>query len=294
MQCPRKHLWRYECGIVPDRTAPPLRFGTLWHLALELYGKGVPVEQVYARLHEAIDEANYYTEDERELERHTVLNMLAGYLWYWKDAFFVRVLATEEEFAMPLYGSDGLPTGWQLAGKRDARVMVDGRELVMEHKTSSEDLAPDSAYWARLRMDPQISIYLLSARMVGSRADSVLYNVARKPTIRLKKTETPAVFGERLLGDIQTRPDYYYQRQEIPRLEQDLAEATEDVLASVKMVEHYRRENYWPRNPAACCRFGKCAYWDLCTSGYQAGEPLPAGYTTERIHAELSIGNDDE
>jgi hypothetical protein len=56
----------------------------------------------------------------------------------------------------------------QLGGKLDVLVRdQDSRALIIEHKTSSEDLGPGSDYWRRLRMDPQISTYFVGARALG-------------------------------------------------------------------------------------------------------------------------------
>jgi hypothetical protein len=40
--------------------------------------------------------------------------------------------------------------------------------LVVEHKTSSEDVTPGSFYWSRLRMDGQVSVYFDGARALGT------------------------------------------------------------------------------------------------------------------------------
>lgn len=289
MTCPRKHLWSYELCIRPANPAGSLRFGTIWHEALELAAKQADPAVAYAAIDEAVNVAWYADETDRAFERETLRNLLAGYLWRWGD-MPMTVLACEEEFSMPLYGPAGEPSEWKVAGKRDKRVMVEARELVMEHKTSSEDLAPDAAYWSRLRMDPQISVYILSCRMVGSAVDTVLYDVARKPTIRPRQKETPEEWGKRLLADIETRPDYYFVRHEIPRLEADLDEAKADLWDCVKLIEHFRAEGRWPRNTSACNRFGRCAYWNLCTNGYKPGEPLPEQFViAEKTHMELTI-----
>jgi len=293
--CPMRHFWCYELGIRPAKTAAPLRMGTLWHQAMEWIASLEDPQKAYPLLHQAIDEADYPDDLTRETDRHTLCNLLAGYLWRWGGTG-VKVLACEEEFVMPLYHpATGEASAWQVAGKRDKRILLDGRELVMEHKTSSEDLSPESEYWTRLQMDPQISVYVLSCRMAGGAVDSVLYDVTRKPTIRLRQKETPEEFGKRLLSDIQERPDYYYARREIPRLVSDLDQARSDLWAYAELIEHFREHGHWPRNTSACNRFGRCPYWDLCANGYAAGEALPDNFVVaERTHMELSIGDSDQ
>lgn len=65
------------------------------------------------------------------------------------------------------------------------------RVKLVEHKTSSEDIGPGSAYWRRLILDSQISTYLAGSRSLGFEPVSVLYDVAKRPALR-PLTATPA------------------------------------------------------------------------------------------------------
>lgn len=54
--------------------------------------------------------------------------------------------------------------------------------IIVEHKSSSDDLTPGSPYWRRLSLDSQVSKYLLSLRQSGAGSvRSCLYDVAAKP-----------------------------------------------------------------------------------------------------------------
>ena len=87
---------------------------------------------------------------------------------------------------MPLVNPDtgAASRTFQLAGRRDGLVRWDDRLMVLERKSTGEDIEPDSEYWQRLRIDPQISQYALAARHEGHDVAGVLYDVPRKPTIR--------------------------------------------------------------------------------------------------------------
>src|SRR5690606_32440122 len=134
---------------------------------------------------------------------------------------------------------------WRLAGKIDKIVRLpDGRTAIMEHKTTSDSIASDSDYWARLRLDSQISLYVLAARELGYDVQTVLYDVVRKPrheryratppelrkykkdgtlyANQRERDETPQEFGQRVYQAMYTEFDSYFARQEIPRLESDL------------------------------------------------------------------------
>ena len=45
--------------------------------------------------------------------------------------------------------------------------LADGRLALQEYKTTTKDTAPGGAYWARLRLDQQVSRYMLAARAEG-------------------------------------------------------------------------------------------------------------------------------
>lgn len=112
--------------------------------------------------------------------------MLRGYDARWRDDRY-EVLAVEQEFRAPLINpaTGAASRTWQLAGKLDALVRdAAGRVLIVEHKTSSEDISLGSDYWRVLRMDGQVSTYFAGARALGHTADACLYDVLGKPQQR--------------------------------------------------------------------------------------------------------------
>ena len=102
--------------------------------------------------------------------------------------------------------------------------------------------------------------------------------------------ETSAMYGARLTHDIGQRPDYYYARQEIPRLPADLDEGAWDVWQTAKMIRECQKFNRWPRNTSACIGFGRCEYFNLCTGGYDpTSSETPDGFVVvDNVHSELS------
>jgi hypothetical protein len=85
----------------------------------------------------------------------------------------------------------GFPsTLWDHASKFDARVFDrwNEREMIVEHKTTSDDLATFSPYWRKLRIDSQVSKYLLSEAQDGRpEIRECLYDVVKKPTTKPKR-----------------------------------------------------------------------------------------------------------
>ena len=258
-RCPRQQYYRFEIGLSRIRTATPLRFGSCFHKGLELRS-GLFADDAESILDAVL--APYETCPDWAdptawaVEGQTLRALLLGHFWRY-EADNVQFAAVEQSFSLPLVNPDtgAASRTFTLAGKMDGIVRLpDGRLAVLEYKTAGEDISPNADYWRRLRCDAQISQYVLAARALGHDVATVLYDVTRKPTIRLRKSETPAEYGERLLADIGERPDYYYQRREIPRLEDELAEFQAELWQQAQLILETRRRAAappaWPTPPA--------------------------------------------
>jgi hypothetical protein len=177
--------------------------------------------------------------------------------------------------------------------------------LVVEHKTTSSDIGPGSAYWAKLTLDTQVSAYLGAHEGV----EGMLYDVIRKPGIRPYKAtppadrkytkagalyasqreadETPEEFAERLRADISADPNRYYQRGVIVRLPDEAAEAARDTWLVAGSIRESMRLDAWPRNPGACDSYGRtCDYWSVC-AGQAHLDDEALFRTADTAHEEL-------
>ena len=185
-RCPRMHYLRYELGLARIRQADPLRIGSAFHLGQQRYNEGLEPTDALAAAVDGYDvKPEWASEHEWQVERETVRALLCGHWWKYENDG-LEMLAPEQAWEMPLVNPE---TGRQsrtyvLAGKIDGIVRLgDGRLAVLEYKTCSEDIGPDSQYWLRLRADPQIGMYYLAARHLGYDVACIVYDVTRKPTI---------------------------------------------------------------------------------------------------------------
>lgn len=287
-RCLREHYYRYELGIVRDTEAQYFKVGHVLHAGLETWHATNDADKTLAAIH--LDDP---------YDHVTVLVLLAGYIDHTQPLTFE---AAEQEFHLPLINPESnYPSRtFELAGKIDGLTA----DAVVEHKSTSEDIGPDSDYWLRLRVDPQISLYALA-----SGRNKVLYNVVRKPSIRPKQVpeldadgvkivrddvtkerltnkngswkqsategshlvsrpETPDEFGERLREDIKARPDFYFARREIPILDDHLEEFKREVWQQAKLLLECQNSGYWFRNvnKFTC---GNCQYAPLCLQSIQ-------------------------
>lgn len=80
----------------------------------------------------------------------------------------------------------------------------------------------------------------------------------------LKREETPAEWSDRLAADVAANPDKYFARTMVARSEDDLVEYLFDMWAVGRTIADSEKAGRFPRNPAACDRYGKCEFFNVC------------------------------
>jgi len=104
------------------------------------------------------------------------------------------------------------------------------------------------------------------------------------------RPETPEEYGTRLLTDIGERPDFYFQRREIPRLEDELEEFQLELWQQGKEIMESRRYGRWFRDVGKfTCPF--CEYEELCLNNItvDADRPPVGFYILDDVHPELAV-----
>lgn len=298
--CRRQHHLAYDLGIRPVGEADTTRFGSLFHAGQEWWWRGaqsgVTGDALLTTALTAMEQAAGPETDAYELVRAEVL--LTGYHERWEPSLAdYEVLGVEVEFTCELVNptTHQASRTWKLGGKMDVivRERATGRVLVVEHKTSSEDISQGSEYWRRLRMDGQISVYFVGAHSLGHDVAGCLYDVIGKPALRPAKAtppelrkytkakagepsrlyagqreadETPEEFRARLLEHVAEAPDRYFQRGDVVRLEQEMKDALLDIWQLAQELRQAELAERFPRNPGACVQYGRtCPYFDACT-----------------------------
>lgn len=337
--CRKRHWFAYEKGLRRIDDAKALRMGSAFHAAVETLGNTSNLDEMcrVVRSQYGCCPASVDT-NEWKLECETVLRIACAYQWRWQS-HDLEYIAVEREFEIPLTNpATGKRTSsFNLAGKIDAIVKIDGRLAVKESKLLGDDIGSESSLWKRLRIDHQISLYMLAARKLGYNVETVLYDVARKPTIQptavavldelgakivlnergarvrtergqwrqtgdkekgyILQTRAMSVdeWGDKLTADICERPDYYFARVEVSRLDQDLDEYEAELWEIQLAIRAAQKSGHWYRtvNKNTC---GYCPYFDVCASGMQLSDTPPDGFEfVYDRHPELgriSDGND--
>lgn len=297
--CHRAFKFCYEDLKRPIKTSDALNFGTAMHQLLECYWLNA--------------EAEFPNVDD-EYTAMTLKALFEGYRNRWEeyDRNTYEAICTERAFKAPLMNPEtgGISKTFHLAGKIDAlaKEKTTGKVVIVEHKTTGQDIGPGSDYWRKLPIDGQVSGYYVGAEAIDYPASKCLYDVIRKPTIKPYKAtpedkrkynkdgslskacreydETPDEWYERLTADIASRTDYYYARIEISRSDNDLMEYLFDMWAVSREISDAQRMNRWSRNPQACSVFGTCEYFGVCT-GEQDIDDVTLFRTAERANEEL-------
>jgi hypothetical protein len=272
--CQRQYFYAYELLKRPRKKPFALAFGSAWDLALDEWHHGTTPEDKMLR------GARILAEEKDEFTRAKAEAMLVGYTAQWAEQS-VKIISTQVGFRVPILHPE---TGeahpeFEYTGALDALAWVNGRKMVLESKTSGEDISPGSGYWQRVvALDPQVSMYLLASEQDGLDVVGCLYDVAKKPELRPKKGETAGDYRDRCAMDIASRPDHYFQRREIVRLESEARAYQQDLWDYACMLTEAERIGRFPRNPDHCRKFGRpCEYLAVCMGEADIDDPVLFG-----------------
>lgn len=163
---------------------------------------------------------------------------------------------------------------------------------LLETKTTSEDISAGSSFWKRTVLDPQLSLYLPALRVMGYDPRGAVYDCLKKPGQRPSaKGETAENYGKRCLEAIGEKPDKYYARGVVVRLEADIHEAATDVWNTASQMREAKRLNVWPKNPDSCMAWSReCDYLGVCSGMADINDPIM--FKHESANVELD-GSDD-
>lgn len=276
----------------------------------------------------AIDhEATNHTEPSQHLIAAKCRALLQGYDARWKDGDYepVEVETTLTGQIINPETNHAARTLTQ-AGKLDVIARRQGRLVLIDHKTCSQDITdPASPYWRQLAVDSQVSHYMLLAWLNGMKMDDAVWDVIRKPSISPKKLtkaikastvaerkycgvalsdatldamqvddrETLEMYEARLADDcINVRPEWYFQRRSVPRFDAELLDYAKELWQHSKDILHERKRELPVRNSGACMLWGSaCVFLGVC-SGHDSIES-DNWRRKDSVHNELPALEDD-
>lgn len=210
--CSRAFEFRYRIGLSPEHIPVPLAFGTAIHSGLATYYERI-LETGTPPMAAEIDQAFrdswasatsgpiplQVTEDEGDDGAHVDkgVAMLRAFHQYASTAGPVTVKSVEQRFSVPLFDPEtGEVLEERLSGVVDLIVEEDGRNVVIDHKSSAKKYGAD-----QLRYDFQLTAYQLAARELGLGDVGLRFQI-------ITKTKKPAVYAEDVRRDRQDEADF--------------------------------------------------------------------------------------
>lgn len=256
--------------------------------------------------------------------------LMQGYHLRWHDnADNCEVLEVERLCTSDLVNPDTQAKSrtFRVAGKLDLLLHRDGKRVLVDHKTSSDDIVdPAGTYWRILVVEAQPSHYCLLKWLNGEKVDEIVWDVIRRPTISPKQLKSKAerascvatrrycdqplsdaslawlaendrenveMYEARLTADCtRERPEWYYQRRTIPRLDSELLEYAAELWTAGQMIIEARRLNRWQKHPGSCMSYGRpCEFLGICSNFDRADSDK--WQKKPCVHTELEELNSD-
>ena len=282
--CPWQWYARYVLLKRPKRKSVKLHFGGAIHKGIEAFytRQGDPLAVVADYCNWVRQEAvqnGTPLDDEYDLTLKKSLIMMEAYVArYAGDFDLYNILSVEPKFSIPLTPEI------TISGKID-RIVTEKRTgmfFPVESKTAAQ-WNPDVN---RLMLDFQISLYSWAVSKLLSLQDvTFLYDVMRKPAIRLKKNETEADFLIRLKENVIGEPGEYFFRDKITRSRREIDRTEREILIRSKELLEKRQNLQIYRTPGDHCHW-RCDYMPPCLE--DTPEMWDTLYTTvETPHEEL-------
>lgn len=175
--CPYRFRLAYVEGLRPDEDTDIQRIGTNWHKCQEVAAATVstsipPEDDKLEKVAEYLDQCYAVppaskTTLEWATERAILAYSMAGYLWMYQNDP-IESIAQELSFRLPLrnpVSGRALPKAF-LTGRIDRLLKRREQPMTGEYKSTSRPIDTGSTYWPRLRLDGQISMYDLAAKIM--------------------------------------------------------------------------------------------------------------------------------
>jgi len=300
-------------GWTTDKTTLAITFGNLCHEALQRIYTDRRNEVFTGRPSDAyvgmqLDDLEVLwkrenpradTEDLECLETAMLLlhAVLPHYFKHWKSDFTdKRWERLESEFNVPILVGGFVnrhgqwcetPKSYKSVkrGKMDGSYRAGSKNRIRLFETKTRGRINDDTTGQILPFEMQVNIYLGAlVHLEAEHPSGVLYNMIRKPLLRVKKNESLAQFAARVSADVAARPDWYFVR-----LQMDVSKA--EIKAGMMDIEGVMADflAWWNgdaphyKNSSECETFyGPCPFLKKCSSGDTTGL-----YIRKKVFREL-------
>lgn len=285
LSCPYQFYLSYVRRLTPRREPSYFLFGRLVHEVLEALDIGglVAADKVIVqqriRLREHVQTKQQIEEADQFLDAMPYI--AAAYeKKYCEDKDLYETLSLEKTFQIPL------PGGHVFAGKTDklARHKKDGDVFLWERKTAART---GESYYAALPVDNQLLGYVLSAVEEGHKIQRVLYDVIKKPQLRMRAGETAEAFAHRYAETYILRYKDLFERRFIPIDPARVAAYKQELIDFLSLLDWCIEKNIYPKHHT---KYTVCSFLPFCRDG---NESLYKQRSVSNLHPELSLEEAD-
>lgn len=196
--------------------------------------------------------------------------LLPKYFDYWDSDFTdTKWVALEEVFDITII-VDGRPI--RIRGKIDGAPRIKDALWLFETKTKGRIV--EEAIIDKLSIDLQVNLYLWALwKKYGEYPAGVIYNIIRRPQLKLGKTETHSAYIARVKADVYDRPEHYFMRNIGSVYPSEIAkwEKTQLIPILREIIRWYDGEGRFKNISACTSGFYPCEFLSICGQGNKSG-----------------------
>ena len=274
--CRRKFNLTVNKKIVPRITPEQFVVGGMFANTIEQCHNGMELKNCFAYIAAEEQKAMLTATTQEainkiETRKATIMAMVGGYSRNFKDDDWEEIVP-EYKVIMPILDFEYICT---LDGKI---IDKEGKNWVLELKTTTQ-LQKDTI--EKLPLNFQVLSYYLALRKhLGEPIKGVYYRHIKKPTIKLKKNETPWQFQRRIATEYIEYPEKYFHQEKILFDINVLEEFEKELYQKFIDLERCYNNNFWYKNEVNCnTKYGNCVYLPYCIN--PTIETLETYYRTE-------------
>lgn len=268
LECRRKYYNQKVLNVFPKKSATYFVFGEALHKFLERHYTKIPnpelaIDEVFKNVQLGLLDKDQV--HDLEVQRSMAHGIAAAYpAHYEADLHNYKTFLPERKFELNL-------RDFSYTGEIDMLIQDQaGDWWIFETKTASgQGLTSD--YIDRVKVDWQVTGYLVAAKsIIGVRPRGVVYNIIKKPGIRLKKGETKQAFQRRVYEEYtkHAKAKNYFSRHEYLLSEDQVSDWKRQVIEiGQEIVARHQAANKrpWLQSTNACIgKYGTCIYLPAC------------------------------
>jgi len=279
--CPQNYKRKYLDRMEPRKRPIYFTFGSAVHKYLELYYNKQPQSKCLDAAKLVFNEVdrgplNATEINDLECQIAMVMGICETYPEFYQQDFLTYPKMVSE---LSLWAKDGLDIykdgeyvvtyEGQLDGLwQDAA----GDWWIFETKTAAPQTITQG-YLDKVHIDSQVLGYMhLAKHYIGEFPKGIIYNIIKKPAIRLKKGETHQAFRARIKQEYTVNgvtKQYFIRHQpEISRANLDNWLMEKEIEVKNLLNLHTTKSKIWPKHTGSCnIKFGTCQYLPVCMSG---------------------------